>query len=151
MILNLFRSLLSRPEKWLPEEYARVKIWDNVLSKFSIFYILVCSRDSNNLRDMFFYGWLFFLTEKGRWLQRELLVIILQRLLKKLFCNLHTICGHLISCDQVQSCDGCLVWSVGCVTWQETTWRKPRLAIRTISELCHMTGYHVTCYHAGIC
>lgn len=28
--------LLSRPETWLPEEYARVQIWNNVLSTFAL-------------------------------------------------------------------------------------------------------------------
>ena len=30
------RRLLSRPENWLPEEHARVQVWDNVLSKSHI-------------------------------------------------------------------------------------------------------------------
>lgn len=33
ILFSLVPRLLSRPENWLPEEHARVQIWDNVLSK----------------------------------------------------------------------------------------------------------------------
>ena len=36
LFLSRLYRLLSKPETWLPEEYARVQIWNNVLSTFSL-------------------------------------------------------------------------------------------------------------------
>ena len=43
------RRLLSRPENWLPEEHARVQVWDNVLSKSHI-----CSLWTIDLVDLLY-------------------------------------------------------------------------------------------------